>query len=152
MRIPREAVFAGVGLIVGLALGFGLSRASDVGLPALAWPTFAVDEEPVLVLIVGDRDRVDRVRRVVGAGRVVAESSGGFALRERRLIVAGVDEVGELLMSASWDDAPLDIMNAESLRGSPRVAESSDRDEKLAELLDKPTLNYAEAQLVLSLL
>jgi hypothetical protein len=106
----------------------------------------------VLVIDVREPSRAAAVRAAVTSDRVVAESEHGFALRERRLVVSSLEEAGEILCSAGWEDAGLQILRFEPVR--PR--EEPDKrqranTQRLAELMQKPTLTYLEAHQALAL-
>jgi hypothetical protein len=104
--------------------------------------------DPVLVIVVGEAARVDLVRNAVDRERIVCETANAFALRERRIIAASFEEVGPMLMEAGWRDDPLEIV-------TPRPASThseADQASKIADLMNKPTLNALEARMALSLL
>lgn len=114
-----------------------------------AWKRLTKPEaEPVLVVVVGEAARVDLVRKAVDRQRILHEAEDAFALRERRIIAASFDQVGPLLMAAGWRDDPLEIV---TLRPTP-TGSPADQADKLADLMNKPTLNLVEARMALSLL
>jgi hypothetical protein len=107
--------------------------------------------EPVLVVFVESPREVALVRAAVLDARVTAESARGFALREGRIIAAGSDAAGELVMAAGWMDRKLTLMRARKRAPQQRTAARGDgasgglAPERLAELLSKDTLSYGEA-------
>ncbi len=156
------------GLVLGLAAGGLLAR----GLPGLGDLMQSGREKPkhpdaqasrssepsVMVIVVGTRGRVASVRNAVDSGRILAASENGFAIQGRRLIAVSLENVGGLLMQAGWDDAPLEILTASRSGRTGKGPGDADRTSAqaeaaiLADLMNKPTLNYLEAQRVLSLL
>ena len=107
--------------------------------------------EPILVVFVESPREVARVRAAVADERIAAESPNGFALREGRIIAAGSDAAGELVSAAGWIDRKLELMRARKQSPSRRTAATGEQGigglapERLAELLSKDTLSYAEA-------
>lgn len=133
------------GLLLGIAGVWFLSNGSQSVIPG--WRTVAGAGEPVLILVVGSPAKVAGVGRKVSADRVLASSSDGFALREGLLIVSSIDRAGPLLMRAGWRDKPIEIVDVQ--RG-PRPAESgASGGDRMAELINKPTLTLAEARAAL---
>lgn len=173
----REHRFT-AGLVLGLAggwlLALGLPALGDLmqsGREKLERPDVQASrssEPSVMVIVVGTRGRVASVRKAVSSDRILATSENGFAIQGRRLIAVSLENVGGLLMKAGWEDAPLEILTASrrnrtggSWTGGGRPGEGpqdTDRSSAqaeaaiLADLMNKPTLNYLEAQRVLSLL
>ncbi len=168
----REHRFT-AGLVLGLAggwlLALGLPALGDLmqsGREKLERPDVQASrssEPSVMVIVVGTRGRVASVRKAVSSDRILATSENGFAIQGRRLIAVSLENVGGLLMKAGWEDAPLEILTASRTgrRGGdrpgeePRAADRSSAQAEaaiLADLMNKPTLNYLEAQRVLSLL
>ena len=110
------------------------------------------EEKPVLVIDVREPSRAAAVRAAISSERVVAESKHGFALRERRLVVSSLEEAGEILGSVGWEDTNLRILRFEPVRDRGDRGEGRRADvRRLAELMQKPTLNYFEAQQALAL-
>jgi hypothetical protein len=96
--------------------------------------------------------RAAAVRAAVSGDRVVAESKHGFALRERRIVVSSLEEAGEILGAAGWNDSSLQILRFEPARYREERDESRQADAQLlARLMQKPTLSYFEARQVLAL-
>ena len=172
----REHRFT-AGLVLGLAggwlLALGLPALGDLmqsGREKLERPDVQASrssEPSVMVIVVGTRGRVASVRKAVSSDRILAASENGFAIQGRRLIAVSLENVGGLLTQAGWENAPLEILTA-SKRGrtgggptggrpgeGPQDTDRSSAQAEaaiLADLMNKPTLNYLEAQRVLSLL
>jgi hypothetical protein len=120
----QSALGFGMGMVFGAILSVALPRQTLADLPSpssLSVPEavrWAIGEEkPVLVIEVGEPARAAAVRAAVSSERVVAESKHGFALRERRLVVSSLEEAGEILGSEGWEDARLQILRFEPVRG-----------------------------------
>ncbi len=160
---PQGTVFT-AGLVLGLAGGWLLALGAPAlgnlmqrGREALEHPQTQA-QPSVMVVVVGTRGRVASVRAAVSDDRIMAASEDGFALQGRRLIAVSLEDVGNLLMRAGWDDAPLEILTA--ARHGRRGQRSRDPDRAaaeaeaaiLADLMNKPSLNALEAQRLLSLL
>ncbi len=160
---PQGTVFT-AGLVLGLAGGWLLALGAPAlgnlmqrGREALEHPQTQT-QPSVMVVVVGTRGRVASVRAAVSDDRIMAASEDGFALQGRRLIAVSLEDVGNLLMRAGWDDAPLEILTA--ARHGRRGQRSRDPDRAaaeaeaaiLADLMNKPSLNALEAQRLLSLL
>ena len=158
MKLQRVLAF-GVGLAFGTILSAALPRHPLANLPSpssLSVPEvvrrLVAEEKPVLVIDVREPSRAAAVRAAISSERVVAESEHGFALRERRLVVSSLEEAGEILGSAGWEDADLQILRFEPVRDREDQDEGPQANtQRLAELMQKPTLNYFEAQQVLAL-
>ena len=107
--------------------------------------------EPILVVFVESPREVARVRAAVADERIAAESPNGFALREGRIVAAGSGAAGELVTAAGWIDRKLELMRARRQSPSRTTAATGEEGagglapERLAELLSKDTLSYAEA-------
>jgi hypothetical protein len=106
------------------------------------------------VILVGDATRVAGVRNAVAPERVVAESREAFAVKERRIVAASAEDVGELIARSGWTQARLEIVDTGRVRGNPlsNPQPASPEWEKIAHLIEKPTLTVAEARLVLGAL
>jgi hypothetical protein len=110
------------------------------GLPGL-------ESEPVLVIVLGDLQKLAQVRAAIDDERIVAESEDAFALRERRVVSESFAGVGPMLTAAGWSDDSLEIV---AIRlHEPETG--SDRTSELAELMKKPTLDLMEARRALAL-
>jgi hypothetical protein len=142
MRTQRAIVMTLVGLLLGIAGVWLLSNGSQSVIPG--WRTVASAGEPVLILVVGSPAKVAGVEREVSADRVLASSEDGFALREGLLVVSSIDRAGPLLMRAGWRDKPIEIVDTQRAR-KPAESGASGGD-RMAELINKPTLTLAEAR------
>ncbi len=160
---PQGTAFT-AGLVLGLAGGWLLALGAPAlgnlmqrGREALERPQTQASQPSVMVVVVGTRGRVASVRTAVSDDRILAASEDGFALQGRRLVAVSLEDVGNLLMRAGWDDAPLEILTA-ARHGRGRPSRDPDRATAeaeaaiLADLMNKPSLNYLEAQRLLSLL
>jgi hypothetical protein len=158
MRRQRALAF-GMGLALGTILSAALPSRPLANLsspPSLPVPEvlrqLVAEEKPVLVIDVREPSRAAAVRAAVSSDRVVAESEHGFALRERRLVVSSLEEAGEILCSAGWEDAGLQILRFEPVRHREEPGEKRQANtQRLAELMQKPTLTYLEAHQALAL-
>jgi len=139
------ALYAGLGALIALAVI--VDRGPLAPHLGAVRQLFGVDDQPVMVIIVSSPQDVSSVRRAVGRNRVVASVDTGFALGERRIIASNYAAVGPLLQQAGWDTANIEIYSSAPKR---RQAEASTKDERLAALMNKPTLNRLEAQYVLN--
>ena len=140
-------------MALGAGLGALITLAVMVDLGPLAphledmRQRFGVDDQPVVVIIVSSPSDVSSIRRAVDRDRVVASVDTGFALGERRIIASNYAAVGPLLQQTGWNTADLEIYSSAP---KEQQAEASTNDERLAALINKPTLNRLEAQYVLS--
>jgi hypothetical protein len=158
MKLQRLMVF-GMGLALGTVLSTAVPRHPLASLPSpsiLSSPEavrrLVAEEKPVLVIDVREPSRAAAVRAAISSERVVAESEHGFALCERRLVVSSLEEAGEILGSAGWEDASLQILRFEPVRDREDRDEGRQADaQRLAELMQKPTLSYFEAHQALAL-
>ena len=129
-------------------------------IPALAEivPGAARADDRVLVFLVGGPEGVEGVRRSVDPSRIVYSSPTAVALKEGRIVAAGQDAVGELLMDSGWIDREIEIFTVARRdilppRGGDGGGANKDVDpERLArlnEFVHKPTLSYGEQLFVL---
>lgn len=152
MRVNRSLAFS-LGLLVASVLGLGWALQRDgadaprAEVAKLSRWIGVREPEPVLVVVLGAEGSVRGVRAVIPADRIVAETATAFAVRERRVVAETFEEAGPVLMAAGWRDAPLEII---ALRrhalAQPLTAAPVDR---VAALMNKPTLNMLEARLLL---
>jgi hypothetical protein len=125
---------------------------------------FASEPEPILVILVGGTRGVERVRSVISDERVIAESPGAFAIVEERIIAADADAASGPINQAGWVDREIELVairmdgdrqweqNRNAHRRGPGQAQSPEDEmkaAKIAELVQKPTLNAAEAMVLL---
>jgi hypothetical protein len=144
MRLRRQTVaFAWGFLTATLAAAVLVLWKDGSWNPERLWSGLPeLESKPVLVVLVGDPRQLAQVRAAIDDERVVAESDDAFALKERRVISESLAGVGPMLMAAGWDDDPLEIV-ATRLHLPER---DSDQASRLAELMNKPTLNLMEAR------
>jgi hypothetical protein len=149
---PQILAFAAGFLVASLlALALGLAAGEDAAPSPARTRLSKPAADPVLVVVVGDQARVDLVRKAVDRERIIFDTAHAFALRERRIIAAAFEQVGPMLMQAGWRDDPLEIVASRS--ASTRSEAAADhRASKIAELMNKPTLNILEARMALDLL
>jgi hypothetical protein len=125
---------------------------------------FDNESDPILVVLVGGTRSVERVRSVIPDERVIAESPGAFAVVEERIIAADADAASGSINQAGWIDREIELIaipmdggrqwernrNAGSRRrGGSESPEDAEKAARIAELVQKPTLNAAEAMVLL---
>ena len=142
-------MFVAVGL--GISFGYDASGALNSIQRELGLGEYG---EPVLVIFVPNAKAVAGVRAAVADERIVAENELAFALREGRIIAAGNDAASEMVSLAGWIGRDLKLMRVrKKARPSQTAAagtyEGGLPEGKLVELLNKPTLTYIEASLLL---
>lgn len=123
-------------------------------------------DDPVLVVIVGSRERVGSVRAAVSRDRIVADTGDAFALVGRRVIAASAEAASGPINLLGWIDDPFDLVSVSSAGGRAweqnrhsskkggRLNRSlSDEEREQAALIDslvnKPTLTASEAGMLL---
>lgn len=152
VRFNRSLVFS-LGLLVVSVVGAGWAlqhrdaRALGEEAAGLAGWLGLRDLEPVLVVVLGHGGSVREVRAVVSADRIVAETASAFAVRERRVVTESFEEAGPVLMAAGWRDAPIEIIAVH--RHAPVRSLTAAPVDRVAVLMNKPTLNLLEARLLL---
>ena len=110
----KDGFFA-VGAVVAAALvwltTFSSPELSLPDLPAL-WPgrTDTSAPEAIVVLIVGSRANVARVRAAVDDDRVIVDGPNAFALEDGRVIAASAEVASEPLNAAGWVDRTLELI------------------------------------------
>jgi len=150
----RSALLAGT--VASIVLGSGLLW---IGPKLDGGPLsgFRSPEQPVLVFLVGSRRGVERVKAAVDPGRIVAATPDAVALVEGRVVATSAPAVSEPFMAAGWADRPVELFelprgdgpaDAEP-RHTPGTPPDDAQREKLAELMNQPTLSRGEALLVL---
>jgi hypothetical protein len=125
--------------------------------------------EPVLVVLVGDKRNLQLVRAAISDERIVAETEGGFALVEERVVAANAEAAAGALTLAGWIDREIDLVAvpmdggrrwmrernkqkkgaAGSAGGAGAAEEDPEKAARVAELMSKPTLTSGEAMFVL---
>jgi hypothetical protein len=156
MSLHRQAFGRAIGIALALvaASALLLKDRQPASAARALWEEFTGAEKPVLVILVGDATRVAGVRNVVGSERVVAESHEAFAVKERRIVAASPEDVGELVARSGWTKARLEIVDTGRVREKPpsSLPRVQPEWEKIAHLIEKPTLTVGEARLVLDAL
>ncbi len=123
---------------------------------------FITPPDPVLVVIVGSTDLVNSVRRAISPDRIIADTGDAFALVDRRIIAADADAASGPINQLGWIDQQFELvavpMNGgrqweQNRHRRPSDKTQSDEDRKradqIAQLMRKPTLNAAEAGMLL---
>lgn len=123
---------------------------------------FITPPDPVLVVIVGSTDLVDSVRRAISPDRIIADTGDAFALVDRRIIAADADAASGPINQLGWIDRQFELVAApinggrrweqnRHRRRSDKTQSDEDREkaDQIAQLLRKPTLNAAEAGMLL---
>ena len=148
-------MLASLGATIAIGLGiFMFQGADDAPLATLAGKLGLGSGEPVIVIIVANPRAVASVRAAVPDDRVVADSPNGFALREGRIIAAEHDSASDLVSAAGWLERKLMLMQVRKKSRSSKTKKGDGDDggldpDLLAELLNKETLSYVEATLLL---
>jgi hypothetical protein len=145
--------------IFGILLLLLTSKPGD-WLPSLS--DFFEPPEPVLVVIVGNSDLVDSVRKVISPERIIADTGDAFALVDRRVVAANSDAASGPINQLNWIHREIELVAVpmdggrqwEKTRHQGRKAKTmSDEDremaERIANLVRKPTLTAADAGLLL---
>ena len=110
------------------------------------WDQGTAADPPVLVIVLADPERVADVHKAVQRTRVIAYNRHGFAVQGRRIMSVSLETVGELLMEAGWEDERLEIYDLKALKGARLgTRPSAPANNKIAELMNKPTLTMVEA-------
>lgn len=100
--------------------------------------------QPVMVVVVKSAADVDKVREAIDDERIVASTGEGFAVREGRIVVAGVEAAGPLLSQAGWTEAKLEIVKVGARGAGPSDGGAAPRP-GLEGLYGKSTLTLDEA-------
>ncbi|MDP6981142.1 MAG: hypothetical protein QF570_21490 [Myxococcota bacterium] len=124
---------------------------------------FFPEPDPVLVVIVGNRDLVGSLRGVIEADRILADTGDAFALDSRRVIAANADAASGPINQLDWIERKIEIVSVptdggrqwERDRGKRKLGkggspEDQAKAEKIASLMNKPTLNAGEAMMLLN--
>lgn len=124
---------------------------------------FVKPRDSVLVLIVGSKSGVQRVRAAISDDRVVAETEGAFALRSRRIVAESPEAASDSINQLGWIDKEIELIAVPMARGlaweknrhKDRNAQDGDpvdaaQAKRIAELMSKPTLTAGETMAVLA--
>ena len=145
----RGSFFFAMGLFLAGCIGIGgWFTAASRGESLLSWVRDAPDQEPVLVLLVGDERGVAAVRSAVDADRILADSPGAFVLREGRVVASGVEAVGGPLAEAGLAGRPLELLSV-SLAAPVKRTRARKQHSRIAELAAKDFLTPMEAAALL---
>jgi hypothetical protein len=149
--MPRSSLLA-VGVLAGAGIGWLVSQGAGAELVH----RLGAGDAPatVTVVLVQSPEAVSAVRDSIARERIVAQSPYGFAVREGRIVTLRADAAGELIGSAGWTDARIEIVKpgASDAARSASALGTSGRDAELSALRRKPTLTQAEAARALQLL
>lgn len=114
-----------------------------------------LEEDPILVFVVPLAESALRIRAAVAPEAVVWEGEAGFALASGRVVASSLERAGEIIKGAGWVDREIQIVsldadpNERATAGSSDPASSEATRERLAALVNKPTLSRGEQVLVL---
>jgi len=149
-------------MVRGLLSLFGclalLSGGTFLALERPSWlPVFGRTPQ-VMVVLVGNRQAVERVRSAVTPERLVATSADAIALRGGWIVAANPESVAAPYRAAGWMDREIAFLHvgradwSGARAGSAGDGSDADRDDRLArlhELAKKPTLSAGEQMFVL---
>ena len=146
---PWISITLTVSLLAMMGLGFTVAFRAMTGFDVLRGDT----ETPVLLIVVGTTDNVERVREAMPDAQIVHESADAFALAGGRIVANRVENASLALNEAGWADRELEILAPRHLRPTrPQIAgpldpntNPNDGGASLAQLSAKPTLNPGEA-------
>jgi hypothetical protein len=139
----------------GLAV---LVFATYIGFEQPDWiPGVEKESERVLVFLVGSRAGVDRVRKAVDPGRIVADGPDALALVEGRIVAVDSAAVSAPFTAAGWIDREIELLHLERREPGYRQSQvASARGEvdrarmaRLRDLVNQPTLSAGEQLFVL---
>ena len=91
------------------ALGLGFTAALRHGVFGRAAEP-APDPDPVLLIVVGQRENVAAVKRGLRGERLLFESPEALALEPGRIVAARIEDASEVLNTLGWADRPLEIV------------------------------------------
>lgn len=148
--------------VFGIMLLLLTSKPGD-WLPSLDF--FIKPPDPVLVVIVGNEDLVDSVRKVISPERIIADTGSAFALVDKRIIAANSDAASGPINELGWIHRKIELVavptglgrrwekNRHQGRNRRKSKNLSDEDKEKAELIAnlirKPTLTAGEAGMLL---
>jgi len=118
--------------------------------------------DPVLVVVVGSREWVESVRSAIDPERIVDDTGDAFALDNLRVVAANAEVASDSINRLGWIEREIELISVptdggrqwERNRGKAGPgergsAEDAARAEKIAGLMNKPTLNAGEAMMLL---
>ena len=88
------------------------------------------------------------MRRTVAPSRILVSTEAGFAVDSGWVVVASLESAGGLLMTAGWDEQPLQIVDVGPR--ARRAATPSPEAASLESLINQPTLTPGEAYRLLN--
>jgi len=143
--------------LLGVGYHLGWHRDALASLPELESLVSFHQPEPVLILLVGSQDSVERVRSAIAPERIVASSPDAFAIDVGCIVTVDVEAASDPLNAAGWADRPLEILTPDRLAqatpasdaGADPDAEAAPELPPLSELAKKPTLTLGEAMRLL---
>ncbi|MFT5441873.1 MAG: hypothetical protein ACI8W3_000915 [Myxococcota bacterium] len=158
--MPNQLLMAMTTIIV-----FGLGMLAYTSQPAEWIPGIVAmidPPEPVLVVVVGNRVLVQSVRRAISPDRIAADGVDAFALVDRRVIAANAEAASDPINQLGWIDDPIEMVSVVTDGGrrweENRRQNAGDRGmseeqrqqaAQIANLMNKPSLNAAQANMVL---
>ncbi len=148
VRLHRQTLAFSLGSLIAVLIGswlaFGDVAVGREGREWLRGLLPGAEPEPVLVIVVPDRQSVWSVLATVKGERILAASPEAFALRDGRVVSSSFEAVGPLLVLSGWRDAPLEIVAPG--RGPAPTPPPVDR---VAALVNKPRLTLLESRALL---
>lgn len=118
------------------------------------------EQDPILVVLVGELRHVELVRKAIAKERIIVDTPAAFATAEERIIAVDAASASVPINQAGWSDREIEIVAIpmDSARNWQRARRSGSRSmseqerkqaKKIAELMQKPTLNALEAIVLL---
>lgn len=135
-----------VSVLAMMGLGFTVAFRATTGFDLLRSDT----EPPVLLIVVGSIDNVERVREAMPDDQIVHESAGAFALAGGRIVTNRVENASLAVNEVGWGDRELEILSPRHLlpRNTAPLdphTNPSDGGASLSQLSRKPALTAGEA-------
>ena len=123
---------------------------------------FISTPDPILVIVVGSPDLVSSVRSAISRDRISFDSDYAFALTDERIIASHAEAASEPINHLGWIERDIEMVSVvtdggrrweENRHKNPgdkaMTPEDKAKAEKIASLINKPTLNYVEATMML---